>query len=149
MFKHILLPTDGSMLANKAVRQGIELAKSMNAKVTCVFVALPYQLTAYRGYKMAPAQKLMQARYEKEIRRYADKVLAEAESTAAHAGVACSSVHVSSLAPHDGIIKTAHRRKCDLVAMASHGRGGVGALLLGSVTSKVLAHSKIPVLVYR
>jgi nucleotide-binding universal stress UspA family protein len=149
MFKHILLPIDGSALANKALRKGVDLAKSINAKVTCVFVALPYRLVFYEGYQIAQAQKLMQARYEKEVRQYARELLGKAEHMAAQAGVSCNSVHASALAPYRGIIRTARRGGCDLIVMASHGHGGVAALLLGSVTNKVLTHSRIPVLVYR
>lgn len=149
MFKHILLPIDGSTLADKALRTGLDLAKSINAKVTCVFVALPYRLAVYEGWQIAQAQKLMQARYEKEVRQYARELLGKAERMAATAGVSCNSVHASALEPYLGILRTARGRGCDLIAMASHGHGGVGALLLGSVTNKVLTHSKIPVLVYR
>lgn len=149
MFKRILLPTDGSALANKAVRQGIKLAKSMHARITCVFVDLPYKLPAYTGYKITVAQKILQEHCEKEAGQYARKVLRAAAKLAAQAGVACRTSHATSFAPYLGILETARRGRCDLIAMASHGRSGLSGVLLGSETVKVLAHSGIPVLVYR
>jgi nucleotide-binding universal stress UspA family protein len=149
MFRHILLPVDGSALAGRAVRKGVKFAKSTGAMVTFVFVALPYRLAVSRHVKVPATQRLMQARYEKEIKNYARAVLRKAQRVAASAGVMCSEVHASALSPCEGILKTARRSGCDLIAMASHGHGGVAALLLGSVTRSVLIQSKIPVLVYR
>ena len=149
MFKRILLPVDGSALAYRAVRNGGALAKSLNATVVFVFVALPYRLAVYRGTAVGAAQRALQARYEKEVTRYAAKVLAKAQGMAKHAAVTCSTEHVSALSPCEGILKAAQRNRCDLIAMASHGHGGVAALLLGSVTRRVLMQSGIPVIVYR
>lgn len=148
MYKHILLPTDGSKLSDTAVEHGIAFAKSINAKVTAVHVVPEFQMFADEGF-VAPMSAQFKERFEKESRAHAQKVLDKVEKMAKTADVAFSGVIVSSDYPHQQIIHTAQKRKCDLIMMASHGRRGLSGLLLGSETAKVLTHSKIPVLVVR
>jgi len=147
MFKHILLPTDGSPASLRAAVAGIDLAKAVGARVTGFFAApaptpLVYEHFVPVGY-MPPEQHAEVI--EKAARRY----LGAIEQAAKAANVPCESVHQTSEFPWESILETAKRRKCDLIFMASHGRRGIAALLLGSETQKVLANSPIPVLVYR
>jgi nucleotide-binding universal stress UspA family protein len=145
MYKHILIPTDGSELADKAVHHGVALAKALGAKVTFVTATElfhVYTVDAAAYSRMAPI-------YKEEAAAYASKTLGAAAATAKAAGVACDTVHVEDGIPYDAIIKTASGKDCDLILMASHGRRGLSAIVLGSETAKVLTHSKIPVLVYR
>jgi nucleotide-binding universal stress UspA family protein len=145
MFKHILLPTDGSELSAAAIQQGIRFAKSIGAKVTGLSV-MPLQRTFYYETEI-PTEAL-----EKVTRRYkeaAEQYLAAIEKEAKEAGVGCDVVYERNDHPHEAIIRVADQKGCDLIMMASHGRRGVGALLIGSETQKVLTHTKIPVLVYR
>lgn len=145
MFKHILLPTDGSPLSEAAMRKGIQFAKALNAKITgiCVIPALPYVgCEAEIGAEFRKqAEEAVQAEVNKNL-------LAIAKA-ANEAGVECETAKVKSVHPYEAIIEIAAKKGCDLIIMASHGRRGVGALLIGSETQKVLTHSKIPVLVYR
>jgi len=148
MFKHILLPTDGSKLSNRAVKYGIEFAKSINAKVTTIHVVPEFRMGADEGF-VSPMGAQMKRRFEEESREQAKKLLAKVETAAGTAGVKCETVAVVSDLPFQQIIETAKKKKCDLIMMASHGRKGLSSLLLGSETAKVLTHSKIPVLVVR
>ena len=145
MFKHILLPTDGSPLSEAAMRKGIQFAKALNAKITgfCVVPTLPYVgCEAEIGAEFRKqAEEAVQAEVNKNL-------LAIAKA-ANEAGVECETAKVKSVHPYEAIIEIAAKKGCDLIIMASHGRRGVGALLIGSETQKVLTHSKIPVLVYR
>jgi nucleotide-binding universal stress UspA family protein len=147
MFKHILIPTDGSKLSERAALAGIELARAVGARVTALFAApaatpLVYGEVMPVGY-MAPEE------HAALIEHAAKKYLGFIEQEAAQAGVPCETLSVTSEYPADTIVETAHKRKCDLVFMASHGRRGLSAVLIGSETQKVLAHARIPVLVYR
>jgi len=145
MYQHILLPTDGSELSTQAVRAGIRLAKSLGARVTAL-----HTTPQFYPDKM-PAREITErsSEYEKQTREEAARVLGAVEEAAREAGVACNALHRASDSPWEEIIKIATEQGCDLIVMASHGRHGVSALLLGSETSKVLTHSKIPVLVCR
>ena len=146
MFKKILIPTDGSKVARKAIASGVALAKKRGASVVGYTAAEPIEGFYYEGGGRRLAQfKTLEERKEAQGRGY----LAEIEKAARAAGVACEVVITVSAAPHQGIIDTARKKKCDLIFMSSHGRGGFASLLLGSVTQKVLAHSKIPVVIYR
>jgi nucleotide-binding universal stress UspA family protein len=143
MFGHILLATDGSDLSQKAIDAGIALARALGAKVTAVTVTAPlHSLLAHQAGVHFPD-------YEEKTAARASEVLAEVESAAGAAQVACETVHVRSQFPHVGIVDVAIDKGCDLIVMSSHGRRGVSAFLLGSETQKVLTHSKIPVLVHR
>jgi nucleotide-binding universal stress UspA family protein len=148
MFKHILLPTDGSKLADRAIIHGINLAKTLGAKVTLLSVVPEFRMIADESFAVPMSMQTKQ-RYEKEAAASASKKLAAIEARIAKAGVQGASVVVSSDLPFQQIIEVARKRKCDVVVMASHGRSGLSGLLLGSETIKVLTHSKIPVLVVR
>jgi nucleotide-binding universal stress UspA family protein len=145
MYINILIPTDGSELAGKAVRYGIALAGGIGAKVTVLTVLLPFHTltTDTQMLEDTPAQ------YKARTQKNAAKTLAAAAQAAATAGVACETVQVEHEHPYQAIIDTAGSQGCDLIVMASHGRHGIAAVLLGSETLKVLTYSKIPVLVYR
>jgi nucleotide-binding universal stress UspA family protein len=145
MYKNILIPTDGSELSDKAIRHGIALAKALGAKITAMTVTQPFHWFSI-DHKMVTD---MPVEYEKHARQRAEKILDAISKAACAANVECNAVHIEQEHPHDAIIKTAGSQGCDLIVMASHGRGGVSALVLGSETVKVLTHSKIPVLVYR
>ncbi len=148
MFKHILLPTDGSKLADRAIVRGINLAKVLGAKVTLLSVVPEFRMIADESFAV-PMSLQAKDRYEKEAKQRAQKKLATISVRMTKAGVKGISVVVSSDLPYQQIIEVARKRKCDLVVMASHGRRGLTGLLLGSETVKVLTHSKIPVLVVR
>ena len=148
MFKHLLLPTDGSKLSDKAVQRGIEFAKEVKARVTAVHVIPEFRMMADESFVL-PTSADLKKRYEKETRARAEKMLARIGERAQAAGVKYESVVIMGDIPYDEIINTAKKHKCDLIMMASHGRRGLSALLLGSETAKVLIHSKIPVLVVR
>lgn len=148
MFKNILMPTDGSKLADRAIIHGINLAKSLGAKVTLLSVVPEFRMIADESFAMPMSMQVKQ-RYEKEATARTEKKLATISARVTKAGLQCTSVVVSSDLPYQQIIEVARKRKCDLVVMASHGRRGLTGLLLGSETVKVLTHSKIPVLVVR
>ncbi|HUM16319.1 MAG TPA: universal stress protein [Candidatus Nitrosotalea sp.] len=145
MYKHILIPTDGSPLSEAAIRQGVALAKAVRAKVTVLTVGLPFHTFALDPVMMADTP----AQYEKDSQALAEKALGVAKAEAAVAGVACETLYQIHDHPYQVIVDTARTKGCDLIFMASHGRKGMGALVLGSETNKVLTHSKIPVLVCR
>jgi nucleotide-binding universal stress UspA family protein len=148
MYKHILIPTDGSPLAARGAKAGVKLARALGAKVTALYVAMPYAPAVYGDaavYYAGPSPK-EHKRFSEEA---AKKALTPIETEARKAGVVCSALVVFDWKPWNGILKAARSRKCDAIAMASHGRGGLGGLFLGSETQRVLAHSRIPVLVIR
>jgi len=145
MFKNILLPTDGSELATRAVDQGIALAKAVGAKVTVLTV-----VEHFRVFTTNPV--LLEAsiqEYRKQAAENGQKVLGEASAKAEAAGVAVATMSRTGDVAWEQIVAAAAESGADLVAMASHGRSGLSALMLGSQTSRVLAHSKVPVLVLR
>ena len=148
MFKHILLPTDGSKLSDRAVQRGMQFAKEINARVTALHVVPEFRMVVEEGF-VSPMSAELKKRFENESQQHARKMLAKVEKTADEAGVKCESVSVVSDYPYQQIIEIAKKKKCDLIMMASHGRRGLSSLLLGSETAKVLTHSKIPVLVVR
>jgi len=146
MFKHVLIPTDGSELSQKAIRIGVELAKFHGARVTGVHAIPDYHLMiAYEG----AFDPVTEERIEKEARVRAENYLDFIKKTAAAAGVPCDTVCETSDHPYDAILKTADAKNCDLILMTSHGRKGLVAVLLGSETRKVLTHTRVPVLVVR
>jgi len=145
LFKNILVPTDGSDLAAKAVEHGILFAKEIGAKITAVTVTEPFNV-----FSLAPSELgYTPIEYKKHSEAHAEKVLGAVSAAANSAGVACETLHVEHEQVYQAIIDAASARRCDLIVMASHGRRGVSAVVLGSETVKVLTHSKIPVLVYR
>lgn len=145
MYAHILLPTDGSELSDKAVRNGLELAHVLGAKVTVLTATEPFMPLAFSPAELAYTAET----YTYHVNEHAKDLLAAVAVLAADKGVACETLHVEDAYPYQAIIETARAKGCDLILMASHGRHGVSAILLGSETQKVLTQSKIPVLVYR
>jgi nucleotide-binding universal stress UspA family protein len=143
LFKNILVPTDGSDLAVKAVEQGVLLAKEIGAKITAVMVTEPFNVLSVAPTHLDPFE------YKKHAEAHAEKVLSTVSAAAKSAGVGCETLHVEHEQVYQAIIDAAAARRCDLIVMASHGRRGVSAVVLGSDAVKVLTHSKIPVLVYR
>jgi nucleotide-binding universal stress UspA family protein len=147
MFKHILIPTDGSEVSRKAIAAGIGLARALGAKVTAFYAAPSATPIVYRHF--LPVGYMTPQKHAKAIKQAAAHYLEVATKAAAAAQVPCETVSQTSDFPADAILATAAKRKCDLIYMASHGHRGVKAVLLGSETQKVLAHAKIPVLVHR
>ena len=148
MFKHILLPTDGSELSRKAVLKGIEFAKSVGAKVSGFYVLPEYTpMLATEGFGYIDPETV--ELFEKNAEAYARTCLDAVSQAAAAAGVECECATVKGLNVHEAIISAAEEKGCDLIWMASHGRRGISGLLLGSETAKVLTHCSIPVLVFR
>ena len=145
MYKHILIPTDGSELSESAMLKGVAVAKSMNAKVTGVTVSSTFHTIAVEPMMVTDTR----AQYKKDCDARATKYLAAIEKAAKTVGVPYEGVHVFHDQPYEAIIDTAANKGCDLIVMASHGRRGMQALVLGSETTKVLTHSKTPVLVLR
>ena len=147
MFTHVLVPTDGSPWSRSAARAATRLATSMGARMTSIHVTPPFR-PATVDFVM-PYERLTSAQHDAWAAKSAAKVLAQARNLCRDAGVPWEGLHVSDDEPARAIIAAAKRKRCDLILMASHGRRGVAAIVLGSETTKVLTHSKIPVLVYR
>jgi nucleotide-binding universal stress UspA family protein len=145
MYKHILIATDGSELAGKAVSTGMALAKALKAKVTAVTVSEPW--TALVTGEMAIGFPYEE--YEKGAADSAATVLAGVAQSAKASGVECATLHMPDRFPSEAIVECAKDKGCDLIVMASHGRRGLSKLLLGSETMRVLTHSSVPVLVCR
>lgn len=149
MFKHILVPTDGSALSSKVVKQAVQLAKELGARVTALHIVGNFRPVVHEGGFFMPEIPELRKRFEEETSGHAKKVLDAVKKVAETAGVDCDAVAMTGDIPYDMIIKQANKAKCDLIMMASHGRRGLQGILLGSETQKVLTHSKIPVLVCR
>lgn len=147
MFKNILVPTDGSPLSHRAIRRAVQLAKEQKARVTGFYVGPAWSANVQgdallTGY-VSPEQ------HSAVVKKTADHYLGSLRKEAAAAGVPCKCLHAEGDYPYEKIVKAARQNRCDLIVMASHGRRGISRLLLGSQTAKVLAHSKVPVLVHR
>jgi nucleotide-binding universal stress UspA family protein len=148
MYKHILIPTDGSPLAREAIEAGVRLAKKIGARVTGFYAAPPATPIEYKG--MLPVGYADPAEREKVIERAARRYLETIEKAASAAGVRYRVDHVTSDYPADAIVAAARKHGCDLIFMPSHGRRGFRKMsLLGTQTQKVLASSPVPVLVHR
>jgi nucleotide-binding universal stress UspA family protein len=145
MYTHLLLPTDGSALSNHAIDHGVALAANLGAAVTILTVVEPFQAFNLSAELMADVLE----NYEKSAQENANRLLQAAAGRAHAAGVEANTLLGRGEHPHTTIIQTADDSGCDLIVMASHGRRGVSALLMGSETQKVLTHSTIPVLVIR
>ena len=146
MYQHILIPTDGSELAERAVTHGLSLAKFVGAKITVLIVEERVGTvwsTTIAEHRLAEVT----AKYADEIKKQATSVLDRVADAAKQAGVPCDTIQVQGVPPYEAIIATTTDRGCDLIVMASHGRSGLSAVVLGSVTNKVLTHAKTPVLV--
>ncbi|MBS3934779.1 MAG: universal stress protein [Sulfuritalea sp.] len=147
MFKHIFVPTDGSELSQEAVRSAVDLAREAGARLTFFYAKPEYPVAFYgEGALIDPTTP---EKFAQMAQQQADELFGECERLAAAAGVPCSRANATSDVPYEAIIAAATAAGCDLIFMASHGRRGLGGLLLGSETQKVLTHSRIPVLVYR
>jgi nucleotide-binding universal stress UspA family protein len=143
MFKHILIPTDGSGVAAKAIGAGVRLAAEMGAKITGLYAHEQRPLRLHiNGYGV---ERDLVAELERRAGEFAEERVGEIERAAKAAGVAFEGVVVKAGRPYEAIINAAKERKCDAIFMASHGHNGLNATLLGSVTSQVLAHCTIPV----
>ena len=146
MYKHILLPTDGSELSQRAIKLGLAFAREIGAKVTGLHIARHfYHLVDYYGEISAETL----AKYDETAKEQAKGYIRFAEDAAKSANVAFEGVIAMGESPYEGIIETAEKKGCDLIFMASHGRSGLQGLLIGSETLKVLTHCKVPVLVCR
>ena len=147
MFKHILVPTDGSELSNDTVRRAVTFAMEAGARITFFFAKPDYPMAFYgEGALIDPTTP---ERFAEMADAQAQEILGAAEKQAQAAAVPCALHSVVSDIPYEAIINAAASTGCDLIFMASHGRRGFSGLLLGSETQKVLTHSKVPVLVYR
>ena len=148
MYKHILVPTDGSARSRKAARIAARLARRLNASLTALYVVPEGVPTAFSGGAVYGGG-ILGRQYEQLLRRQVSDALAVVEREAKLAGAAYSGVHTIARHPWKAIVRTARSRHCDLIVMGSHGRGGLQGMALGSETAKVLGHSKTPVLVCR
>jgi len=147
MYKHIIVATDGSKLSQKAVTHAIALAQALDAKLTVFYASPDYPLPAYAdGVVYEPVSK---KEYAALANQEAEKILTAIAEKAEAGGLECTTMHTIAPAPWEAILAAAKKAKADAIVMASHGRRGVSALLLGSETQKVLTHSKIPVIVVR
>lgn len=147
MFRHILVATDGSALSTKAIGIAAGLAKQCNAELTAIFVTQPYVMHVYADYpfSMPVAQEDFAKSAEKEVK----DILNTATAVAAEYSVTARKLHAVNSDVFRGILENAEKSSCDLICMASHGRRGLSAVILGSETTKVLTHSTLPVLVIR
>jgi nucleotide-binding universal stress UspA family protein len=147
MYKNLLVATDGSKLSSKAVAHALGLAQAVGAKVTVFYAAPDYPMPAYAdGVVYEPVSR---KEYSKLAAQDADKILNEVATKAKAAGVECKTSYSIAAAPWEAILDAAKKNKCDAIVMASHGRRGISAVLLGSETQKVLTHGKLPVIVVR
>ena len=145
MYKHILIATDGSELSTRAVEHGVALARSVGAKVS--FLTVTPLLAEF--WPDEEGLEDPRPQFEKFMKKRAKKSLAAAGELAAAAGISFEKCRRQSDRPYEEIIRVAETQHCDLIVMASHGRRGASAMLLGSETTKVVTHSKVPVLVVR
>jgi len=143
VYKHILIATDGSDLAQNAVQQGLELARHFKATATAITVTAPWPV----GETGAMMTAIPFQDYQNVVTRHAEEVLAPVRDLASKLGVACDTVHVPNEYPAEAIIEHAKAKNCDLIVMASHGRRGIARILLGSQATRVLAYSPVPVLI--
>jgi nucleotide-binding universal stress UspA family protein len=147
MYKHILLPTDGSELSARTVEQAIKTAKALGAKITAVHVMGGYDIMLANEYLGAPDLPDMRQYYEAEMAARVKAVLDPVKKAARGAGGECEAPIATGDSIHETILKQAAQSRCDLIMMASHGKSGMNGVLLGSETQKVLTHGKVPVLV--
>ncbi|CAD7053519.1 universal stress protein [Pseudorhizobium halotolerans] len=146
MYKHILIATDGSEIAQKGVDHGLSLAKNLDAKVMVVTVTEPFPIYAGEGWALGPGDF---ERYDADQIKFAQELLAPIKASADRLGVTCETRHVPNRRPAEAILDTAAEEDCSLIVMASHGRRGLERLFLGSQTQEVVSRSSLPVLVVR
>jgi nucleotide-binding universal stress UspA family protein len=147
MFKHILVPTDGSQLSQDTARRAISFAKETGARITAFYAKPEYPVTYYGEGALIDSTTPEQ--FAELAEQQAQEILGFVERLCQETGVSCNKLTLTSDIPYEAIIEAATQGGCDLIFMASHGRRGFSGLLLGSETNKVLTHSKVPVLVYR
>lgn len=146
MYRHILIATDGSELARKGVDHGLSLAKNLGARVVVVTATEALPIYAGDGWAVGPAEL---ERYDADQAKFAESLFEPIRESAARLGVPCETRHVSGRRPADAILDVAEEEGCSLIVMASHGRRGLGRLLLGSQAQEVTTRSPVPVLVVR
>lgn len=144
MYKKVLIPTDGSPLSNAATQKALELAAQLGATALILHVIEPFHVFSLSASQLEEVRDV----YEAKSIENASEILCNADRHASRLGVTCQTMHLIEENPYQAILETAERENCDLIAMGSHGRGGVASLLLGSQTAKVLAHSRLPVVVF-
>ncbi len=145
MYAHILIATDGSELAGKAVEQGLTLAKTLGSKATAITVTEPWTAAVSGEWAVAfPVEE-----YENSAAANAQRILNRVQEISQRIGIACETVHVKDQFPAEGIVEEAKARGCDLIVMSSHGRRGLAKFVLGSQATRVLTHSDVPMLICR
>ena len=149
MYKHILVPTDGTTLSLRAVKVASDLARSMKARVTALHVMQEFMPPIVEESVVAYTAIYSEQEFKASVKKQAEKVLARAKAEFDAKKVPCDVAAVPGSQPWETIVKTAKGKRCDLIVMASHGRKGIAGFLIGSETTKVLTHSKTPVLVCR
>ncbi len=149
MYKHILIATDGSELAGRALAHGLALAKELKTPVTVVTVTQRWSAPEMALFSAGKANLDPVRQFEDMAVSSAEVILADAAQKAKVAGVICEFVHIPNQHPAEGIIAIAEQKSCDLIVMASHGRRAVKRLLLGSQVNEVLVRSKVPALIVR
>ena len=147
MFKHFLIPCDGSDLSNRVVDKAIEFAREISAKVTGFYAQPEYSVPYYEGG--IPIDAMTPEGFASLTQTQAEGILNALAEKARAASVSCDTFTTTHDSPYEAIIDAANAKGCDLIFMASHGRRGIAGLLMGSETHKVLTHTTIPVLVYR
>lgn len=146
MYTHILISTDGSELAQKGIDHGLSLAKALGSKVTVITATEPFPIIYGREWQPTPE---VAKQFEQENTRAAAAILEKVKADADKVGVPLETVHSSNTFAAEAILDAVKERGCNLIVMSSHGRTGLGKMLLGSQTSKVVSKSEIPVLVVR
>jgi nucleotide-binding universal stress UspA family protein len=147
MYKNVLVATDGSKLSEKAVKHAVGLAHALGATITAFYAAPDYPMPAFAdGVVYEPVSR---KEYATLAAQDAEKILSKAQASAQSAGVECKTAYAIAAAPWEAILAAAKKHKADAIVMASHGRRGLSAVLLGSETQKVLTHTKLPVIVVR
>ena len=149
MYKHILVPTDGTERSERAVREAVQIASDLGSRITFISVIQPLHSIAAEPHTVGEMSDDAIAFVHQFLTTDVEKRLSAARAIAENAGVDCQTIDINGEHIHQAIIDAAKDHNCDLIAMASHGRRGLSSLLLGSETTKVLTHSTIPVLVYR
>lgn len=147
MVTKILVPTDGSALSRRTIRDAVKLARKTGAAITAFYVAPTYHIEVYTDY--VPPDMITPLQHAAQAKKTAQRHLNAVKKAASDMRVACDGYYVMSDSPADAIVKAARKYKCDLIYMGSHGRSGLSRLFLGSQTRKVLTLSRIPVLVHR
>ena len=148
MFAHILMPVDASAVSTNAIQRGVEFAQSQGAKITALHVSPTYRQLMDEGY-LLPEFTLTKKEWEESMAKRARAILDPLVSASKKAGIHCDTVHVYGNSDYAAIVDTANKNGCDVIVMGSHGYGAVKGAMLGSVTTRVLSHTKLPVLVIR